>query len=189
MNQERKEELIVKWVDDALTTAEQEEVAKLLEAEPEWRSFKEGHLEVRHQIQAAYPTDADVPYGDFFSSRLQRAIAEDSVSPAEKSKPSLWSQFLRWGAAPAMAAALAVAFLAGTQVQKPEVAAPEFVYHPEVYTPAGGVSASYASLENTGTVILLDGLEAIPESVDLIAKSSGVGAKAELVSLVSPRSL
>lgn len=178
MNQERKEELIVKWMDEALSPTEKEEFASLLEAEPELRDLKEGHGSMKAQLQEAFPADADVPYGDFFTSRLQRAIAEESAPALPKKESSVWSQFLRWGAAPAMAAALVVAFLAGTQIKQPEMAAPQFTFHPEIYTPSAGVSASYASLDQSSSVILLDGLEEIPESLDLIAMSAGSDGKA-----------
>lgn len=192
MNQERKEELLVKWVDETLSLSDKEELTKLLEAEPELADLKTGHMEVGSQLREAFPSDGDVPYGDFFATRLKRAIEDDAgVSRDEgaNAKPSLWSQFLRWGAVPAMAAALVVAFLAGTQVKPPEVGAPEFVVRPDVYTPAGGVSASYASFDTTGTVILLEGLESIPESIDLIAQAAGYGSGGELAVRVPTRSL
>lgn len=179
MNQERKEELIVRWMDDdVLTSTENEELTQILEAEPELKALRDENLQVRKELQAEFGQPGDVPYGDFFQTKLEQAIRDsdkEDVTPAAKSSSS-WRESLRWWLAPVAVGAMAVAFLAGTRVGKAPVENRLVVKSAEerllVYTPEGGVSSTIVNADAEGTsVIVLDGLQPIPDSHDLMASS------------------
>ena len=177
MNQERKEELIVRGMDqDVFSPSEKEELDRVLEAEPELKSLSEGHGQVRAELQAAFGQPGDVPYGDFFQKKLEQAIRNSEQKEAFVSRPSSsWRDALRWWLAPLAVGAMAVAFLAGTRVGKAPIQnrmVKSEEQRPVVYTPERGVTASVMAADASGTsVIFLEGLEPIPDSLDLMAGS------------------
>ena len=183
MNQERKEELIVRWIDDEmLSSSEKEELALVLEAEPELRAMKEGHSELKSELQSAFGQAVDVPYGDFFQTKLEQAIRdsdreESNTAPAKSS--GTWRDSLKWWLAPVAVGAMAVAFLAGTRVGTEPVESRlvevQEQSRPLVYTPEGGVTSTIEIADSAGTsVIVLDGLPAIPDSFDLTADNGSL---------------
>ncbi|MGJ8723869.1 MAG: hypothetical protein ACSHYB_04870 [Roseibacillus sp.] len=196
MNQERKEELIVRWMDDdVLSTGEKEELALILEAEPELHAMKEGHSELRNELQSAFGQTGDVPYGDFFQTKLEQAIrdADREEGVAAPSKASgTWRDALKWWLAPVAVGAMAVAFLAGTRVGKAPVENQLVVAkeqsRPLVYTPEGGVTSTIVNADAAGTsVIVLDGLQPIPDSYDLMAGGQSVRELPSDVQLISTK--
>ncbi len=202
MNQERKEELIVRWMDDdSLSSSEQEELNRILEAEPELKELRDHHQEVREELQVAFGEAKDVPYGDFFQTKLKQAIRtaeRDEVpevgTPASSSwRSSSWRDALRWWLAPVAVGAMAVAFLAGTRVGKPMIQNRTVVKNlqerPAVYTPAGGVTSSIVNADAEGTsVIVLDGLQPIPDSFNLMAGAHDADDFPEDTLLISAKS-
>lgn len=193
MNQERKEELIVRWMDDeALSTVDREELDRILEAEPELKAMREGHASMRSELQAAFGEPGDVPYGDFFQTKLEQAIRDserEETAPAAKSGSS-WKDALRWWLAPVTVGAMAIAFLAGTRVgtapvEERLVVAQDQI-RPLVYTPEGGVTSTIVNADAEGTsVIVLDGLQPIPDSYNLMADRKSVGELPDHIQLIS----
>lgn len=171
MNEQRREELLTRWMDGVLTDVEQEELAPYLSKHPEMDAEREGFLRLRREIQTAIPASEEPPYPDFFNTHLERLIAEERGAVVEEPKPAngLWRMLSLW-LAPA-AAAVVLAFLAGMQLGNSRdggelmVAGP---VAPAVYSPIATVQAEAMQDESFGgTVIVLEGLEAIPNSVDL----------------------
>lgn len=195
MNQERKEELVVRWMDDEkLSASESDELAQILEAEPELKAMKKGHSQMRSELQAAYPKTEDVPYGDFFQSKLEQAIrdAEREEAPAVRAGAS-WKDTLRWWLAPVAVGAMAVAFLAGTRVgnapAENRLVVAQAKNRPLVYTPEGGVTSTIVNADAEGTsVIVLDGLQPIPDSYDLMAGGQSVREIDSRIQLISHES-
>lgn len=189
MKQERKEELIVRWMDDELPAEARDELNAILEAEPDLKTLKSAHEEVRDSLHAAYPRSQEIPYGDFFQTKLEQAIREGGESPkASRVRAGGWRDALKWWLAPVAVGAMAVAFLAGTRVNsgpnptRTVVA----VVGPVVYTPEGGVTANFVDAEGSGTsVIVLDGLPPIPDSYDLMAGSPSENLEQEGIRLTS----
>ncbi len=194
MNQERKEELIVRWMDEAtLSASETEELNQILEAEPELKAMREGHSRMRDELQAAFGQSGDVPYGDFFQTKLEQAIRDADVeeTPAAKTS-STWRDALRWWLAPVAVGAMAVAFLAGTRVGKAPVenqlVVAQAQIRPLVYTPEGGVTSTIVNADAQGTsVIVLDGLQPIPDSYDLMAGRESAGELSPSIQLISTK--
>lgn len=179
MKQERKEELIVRWMDNELLADERAEMNTLLEAELELGELRASHESIKSELHAAFPPSREVPYGDFFRTKLEQAIRESELEGPvkEKAGKSLsWRDALRWWLAPVAVGAMAVAFLAGTRVNSGPNPTRTVVatVGPVVYTPEGGVTANFVDAEGSGTsVIVLDGLPPIPDSYDLMAGSEG----------------
>ena len=196
MNQERKEELIVRWIDDEMLSAsEKEELALILEAEPELQAMRNGHSDVKRELQAAYSKTEDVPYGDFFQTKLDQAIRnserEDSPESSKKGAAA-WRDTLRWWLAPVALGAMAVAFLAGTRVGKAPVENQLVVAQeqsrPLVYTPEGGVTSTIEIADAAGTsVIVLDGLQPIPDSFSFMTAAREVKELPSDVQLISTK--
>ena len=176
MNQERKEELIVRWMDgEALSTGETAELDAILKADPELKAMKESHAEISEELRMAYKQPEDVPYGDFFQTKLEQAIRDsEQVEAAVPERSVSWRDSLRWWLAPVTVGAMAIAFLAGTRVGKPPVTNRQIVLQeperPLVFTAEGLVTSTIVNTDADGTsVIVLDGLQPIPDSFELMA--------------------
>ena len=192
MNQERKEELVVRWMDnEKLSASESEELELILKAEPELQAMRDDHSQVRSELQATFKPVEDVPYGDFFQTKLEQAIRDidHKEAPVVKSKSS-WRDSLRWWLAPVAVGAMAVAFLAGTRVGKAPVESQLVVAQeksrPLVYTPEGGVTSTIVNADAAGTsVIVLDGLQPIPDSYNLMAREQNSRQRGGNIQLIS----
>ncbi len=192
MNQERKEELIVRWMDaEQLSAEENQQLEAILAAEPELKTLRNGHHSMREELQSVYGQPRDLPYGDFFQSKLEQAIRDSELEFAEASKASFnWRDTLRWWVAPVTVGAMAIAFLAGTRVGTAPVeerlVVAEAQIRPLVYTPEGGVTSTIVNADAAGTsVIVLEGLQPIPDSYDLMAERKSSSDRAATVKLLS----
>lgn len=189
MKQERKEELIVRWMDDELPAEERDELNAILEAEPGLKALKTSHGEVRASLHSVYPKAQEIPYGDFFQTKLEQAIRERGEAPSEsRVKAGGWRDALKWWLAPVTVGAMAVAFLAGTRVNSGPNPTHTVVASvgPVVYTPEGGVTANFVDAEGSGTsVIVLDGLPPIPDSYNLMAETRSEALEQEGIRLIS----
>lgn len=125
----------------------------------------------RSMMASAMPASEEPPYPDFFNNRVAQAIRENrpQSAVAEKSRFS-WRALLM----PACACAgMVMAFWLGTRSQ-PAPAIAEVTWAPRaipvehvLYTPESGVEAEYfSSTGAAATVIVLDGVDAIPDDTD-----------------------
>jgi len=126
----------------------------------------------RSMMASALPASEEPPYPDFFNSRVAQAIRESRLQPAVVEKPRFsWRALLM----PASACAgMVLAFWLGTRSQ-PAPAITEFTWAPKaipvteqiLYTPETGVVAEcFSSAGAAATVIVLDGVDAIPDETD-----------------------
>ena len=172
MNENRKEELLTRWMDGVLSAAEQSEWEPYLAEHPELEAEREAFQTLRAELRAAVPASVEPPYPDFFNTHLERLIRESRSALGEEAKPApgVW-RMLSWWLAPAAAAALVLAFLLGMQLGGPQdggVVVSAGVSVPAVYSPIASVEAEAVTDKSFGgTVIGLEGLDAIPNSVDL----------------------
>ncbi|MBU6327710.1 MAG: hypothetical protein KGQ89_08780, partial [Verrucomicrobia bacterium] len=105
------------------------------------------------------------PYPDFFQSKLIHAIQQQSDvpdnAPAKGSTPRWWSRL--WMPVTALSA-MALCFLGGMQFTKKSTR----IYSMVVYTPELGVKAEYyQSSPAEGSVIVLNGVPALPDSFEV----------------------
>ena len=154
------------------------EVEALLAERPGLEEMRGRDAAARAALRAAVPASEEPPYADFFNSRIQKMIREEERAGEgreEKAETgrSFWERF-RWVLAPVAAAAC---FLVGMKVGTgPAAAGGAVAGSASVYTPDAGVRSSVVSEEDGSVVIVLDGLEAIPDSVDLM-KTAGEPAR------------
>ena len=92
MNQNRKEELLTRWIDDALSDAEQGELEALLAEHPDLGRERDDYLRLRDEMQSAMPSSVEPPYPDFFNAHLERLVKN---ATREKSLPARGSSSLR----------------------------------------------------------------------------------------------
>jgi hypothetical protein len=171
MNTNPDETKLALWLDDELKGEE-------LAAFEAWVADKPEHLAAREEIRRfrglmaeALPVSEEPPYGELFNGRIARAIREQpeatNVVPIHR---FAWRSLIMPLAA---CAGMMIAFWGGTRVKPgvPEIdvtGAPRAIpVEPIIYTPERGVRADwFASDDASATVIVLDGVAAIPDEMD-----------------------
>lgn len=148
-----------------------EQNADQLEAAMGWDSLKS-------EIQSTVPASEEPPYADFFNERVKHQTVEEHVeTQPEAAKPTFW-QRINWMLAPTALAGMTLCFYLGTKVESGESALPTpvvaSVVNEGVYTPVSGVSSEVVEMDDA-TVIVLEGLDEIPESLDIVAGESSHG--------------
>lgn len=189
MNKERLEELHTRALDGRLTPEDEKEYAAYLKEHPDELLGLESYKKLRADLRANIPVEQEPPFPDFFNSHLRKMI-EDSEQPPEpvEAAESWFGTFGSW-LVPAAAAAI-LAFFAGMQInQKVIVPAPVAANDsanvlPAVYSPIATVSAQAVRDQGLGgAVIILEGLEALPDSLELVSQGSGDGEDRAIASI------
>lgn len=171
MNTKPAEELLALWVEDELHGADLATVDAWASAQPEWLGYREDARRTRSLLRQVLPAVEEPPYADFFNSRIAREIASAREEVPVKAPSRNW---LAWFVPTAAAAGMALCFWAGTHVSTSPSgmagtgdAAP-VAPQPYLYTPESGVEANwYASTEARASVIVLDGVAAIPDTFEI----------------------
>jgi hypothetical protein len=173
MNTNPDELTLALWLDDELSGSDLSAVEAWAADHPEQIQLRDEVRQWRSMVSAALPASEEPPYPDFFNSRVLQGIRQQTPSEVlEKKKPFFWKTWLMPAAA---CAGMALTFLVGRQShslsQSPLAAvAPSMISAPEVYTPESGVDAeSFASADASATVIVLNGVTAIPDATDFSA--------------------
>ena len=167
MNTNPDEVTLALWLDDELAGADHAAVEAWALTRPDQLAGREEIRRWRATMATAIPASEEPPYPDFFNSRVLQAIREPV--PATKTPSFFWKSWLMPVAA---CAGMALTFWAGTQATSPpeyDVAgAPKAIpVDPVLYTPENGVAAEwFASKSASATVIVLNGVAAIPDSTD-----------------------
>ncbi|MES2921887.1 MAG: hypothetical protein V4819_10080 [Verrucomicrobiota bacterium] len=170
MNTNPDEATLALWLDDELTGEELASVEAWAASRPEQIASREATRRWRATMAAAIPASEEPPYPEFFNSRVLQAIREQKPKAAVARKsPLSWNS---WWMPMAACAGMAMAFWVGKNSQK----APEYdvsnapraiLVEPVVYTPETGVKAEWiASSKASATVVVLNGITAIPDSMD-----------------------
>lgn len=170
MNTNPDETTLALWLEDELTGEELAAVEAWAVGQPEQLAAREEIRNWRKTIATALPASEEPPYPDFFNSRIMQAIREQSpqVVPVPKKSFSITS----WLMPLAACAGMVLAFWVGKTSQ----AVPEYdvsnapraiPVDPVIYTPENGVQAVwFASTKASANVIVLDGVAAIPDTMD-----------------------
>lgn len=164
MNTKPDDEILALWVEDELEASRAADVDAWAQGQPEWLAHREVARETKALFgQAGLPVQ-DVPYGEFFNARIQREIAEPQVPAAVVSA----RRKTGWLVPATAAAGIALGFWAGRGAGPETDATPPPVAEmaPVLYTPEQGVDAELVTVGDA-TVIVLDGVHAIPDSWEL----------------------
>lgn len=170
MNTNPDESTLALWLDDELTGDALAAVDAWAILQPAQLTAREGVRRWRASIKAAIPAAEEPPYPEFFNSRVLQAIRVQQPRAAVAVKRHFsWSSWLMPVAA---CAGMAMTFWIGKKTQTTpdyDVSnAPRAIpVEPVVYTPESGVRAEwFASAKASATVIVLNGVTAIPDATD-----------------------
>lgn len=160
------------WLDDELSGAELSEMNSWAAKQPEQLAAREELRSFRKMISENIPESEEPPYPEFFNSRVTQGIRDLQTAESESMQPAAAKKsgvFWRSWLLPVTACAgMAFAFMIGKQSNQPsQPLAILPALSPAVYTPEDGVEAQWFS-SNTAdaTVILLQGISDIPDSMD-----------------------
>ena len=170
MNTNPDEATLALWLDDELEGEQLAALERWAMGHPEQIAARLETRRWRSMMASAIPAAVEPPYPEFFNSRIAQAIRQQTPKAVTSGK--------RWFVWPSLVAPLAacagmvLAFWLGTKTQDPsEVdvtgALRAIPVEQLVYTPENGVNAElYASGQNSPTVIVLNGVRAIPDAMD-----------------------
>lgn len=191
MNTNPDETKLAMWLDDELTGEELAAFEAWAAGQPEHFAAREESRRWRHWMAAKLPATEEPPYPDFFNSRVARAIqSRTPESPVASKSRFSWRSILMPLSA---CAGMVLAFVLGARTQPgvPEIdvtGAPRAIpVLPMVYTPENGVKAEwFKSSEAWATVIVLNGVQAIPDDTDF-SKTASTDETGEINSTAESR--
>ena len=167
------ETAITLWIDGKLAGDELAQMEAWAKNQPELLAERDAIRAMNSQIADTIPASEEPPYPDFFNQRILRDIEEETsvVAPTKsvKEKLNIW----RWLAIPAAAAAMTACFYMGLRSgAQTGSGSPTIATTPTVYTPDENVRAAMFTANSAdATVIVLEGLNDIPDSYDIVAIS------------------
>ena len=192
-NQAPDEAMLTLWTDGELNGDELARVELWAQDHPELLVERDAVRAMQSSIQANMPASVEPPHADFFNLRILRAIenekAESGVRVRSTGSQWMGSKFNKWLALPAAAAAMLMCFYMGTQVSPmPESLAPMAAVSakPAIYMPDGDVRANiFSSDDNGATVIVLEGLEDIPDDFEIVGEPRHSGSASSRAVMVN----
>ena len=116
MNNDRKEELLTRWMDDGLSEKEMKELEPILASSPELHEERARFLRLRERLRDSVPRELDPPFPDYFNSHLEKLVKAENAAPGLKEDSGAFSAFNRrwlWWMGPAVTCAVVFAFLLG----------------------------------------------------------------------------
>lgn len=198
MNMPPDEALLALWLEDELVGDEFAAVEAWAKTQPDQLAMREQARKWKAMVKSAIPASEEPPYADFFNARIARSIAQSQ--PKHESRQASEKFIFPWRrlALPlAACAGMAFTFWLGIHSRKipvvesiAEMTAPTAMdsiadanadLPAVVYTPQEGVRAEcFDSDTASATVIILDGLAAIPDTTDLTRQTASSGAAREI---------
>jgi hypothetical protein len=158
------------WLEDELHGEELAAFEAWLSDRPELLAARAEARRWRGWMAAELPTSEEPPYPEFFNHRVERGIRDLRPAPVVADRGFSWRAWLMPMAA---CAGMVLAFWLGgkNQTGPPEIdvaGAPKAIpVDPILYTPENGVRAEwFASSKASATVIVLNGVAAIPDATD-----------------------
>lgn len=168
MNLERQQEQLTRWIDGELAGDELREFENAVAADPQLAEAKAEAESLSRLLKADMP-ERHIPNPEFFNSQIQRRISEDA--PPAKASAASAGGILSWFRSPFTLASAAAVVLLGLFALSQASGDPATSEHTSVastYTPDKAIAAShFYSDEADASVIMLDGLAALPDSTEL----------------------
>jgi len=173
MNINPDETRLALWLEDELHGDELTAFEASVAGRKELYEAREDARRWRKMMAAELGKPKPLPYPDFFNHRVMRSIRELETQPAAAPNVVRGFSWRSWFMPMAACAGMAIAFWLGGKRAggMPEIdvtGAPRAIpVDPVFYTPETGVSAEwFASKEASATVIVLNGVDAIPDATD-----------------------
>jgi anti-sigma factor RsiW len=184
---------LIRWLDGEMTDAERVSFSARLDADPALKAEVGMMQRMSTDLRAHLPAEMPVPYGDFFNSQIQIRLSQD-----EPLIPEVRASWLDWFRLPTVITAAAAVIIAGFMIMQKGPAAGDSVVH-SFYVPNSSVQArTFHSKEAQATVLMLDGVEAMPadrkivgyqiqrsETDQEVATTTLFGERGEVVLVVS----
>ncbi len=168
MNTNPDETKLALWLDDELEGTELADMEEWAAGNPEQLAAREEIRAYRNTIASQLPACEEPPFPDFFVSKVRQGIREMEAAERPAPAPVVSSFWKSWFMPAAACAGMIFAFTVGKQSRDPSqplTIVPQL--SPVVYTPEEGVNAEwFASSAADANVILLQGVDAIPDSTD-----------------------
>lgn len=155
------DQLLARWLDNELSPAERTRFEVMLAADPALREEAESMKQLGEALRTNVKFGREVPHADFFNSQIQEAIAADQRAQARsKAATTGAASWLDWLRQPWALAGAAAVLLLGFFVLRSDGPHTEIL---SLYAPNASVQAAVSYNDDAqATVLLLDGLEAIP---------------------------
>ena len=189
MNTNPDDELLVRWLDDDLSAAESITAEARFAGDPALLALRADSRRWRGEIARALPRSEEPPHAEFFNARIARAIRMPEEIPANPeipaSRPAASSAFGGRALWMPLAACAGMVFSFWIGLKQGNSASPAakadslmaatssprgLPLEPAVYTPVRGVDAEWFESDSAGaTVIVLTGVPAIPDNIDLFS--------------------
>ena len=153
MKNDRKEELLTRWMDDGLSANELKELEPILASSPELHEERARFLHLRKKLCESVPREIDPPFPDYFNSHLEKLVKAESKVPESEEGLGAFTAFNRrwlWWMAPAVTCAVVFAFLLGMKSAQSGDTSSRLV-------DSGASSEVYSPLTNVSTQVILDG--------------------------------
>jgi negative regulator of sigma E activity len=162
------EEKLTQWIDGEIDDAEVEE---LLAANPELRAEKEAARSLGKLLKGELKGGEEIPFPEFFNRQVhrfieeERKIEEQQAAYADATEKTLFPWFHFWRNAAAAALLVLLGVFIGVAFFDSRETGSRIV---STYTPDPGVAAKLFYHDDAkATVLLLDGLQAIPASHEI----------------------
>ena len=182
MKNDRKEELLTRWMDDGLTDEELKELEPILVSSPELQEERARFHALRKKLRDSIPCEVEPPFPDYFNSHLEKILKAEEEAPAQKKPPSAFAEFNRlwlWWMAPAVTAAVVFAFLLGMKSAQSGNALSEVVdtaAGSEVYSPLTNVSTEViVDRDSNSTLLVVEGLAPLSDTDFTIGEGPSAG--------------
>lgn len=190
MNTKNDDILLARWLEDDLAEGELSARGADFSGDARLLELREVTRALRRDIGAALPSAEEPPYPEFFNRRVAARIRSTPVEPSAAPGGGVFRR--NWWMPLGAAAGMALAFWAGTHsggvgvspAVRPLVAETpvEAAAEPRLYTPESGVDAEwFSSEEASATVIVLNGVDAIPDETEFTDSTAGGGGDRALV--------
>lgn len=171
MNTTPDETTLALWLEDELTGADLAAVDAWAASRPEQLAMREENRRYKSTMRAAIPASIEPPSPDFFNARIARMIetaaeAAPAAARANTVEVPFWLSPRSWFMPAAAAAGMLFAFWIGSNTGSPRQAEQGLAGAPDVYVPEVGVNAQWLAAEDKSGVIVLTGVNAIPDATD-----------------------
>ncbi len=157
---------LIRFLDGEMSDTERARFEARMATDPALKSEVNVMQRMSADLRSHLPAEMPVPYADFFNSQIQVRIAQEEpvALPAARSS---WFDWLR---IPTLVTAAAAVAIGGFMIlQKQDQPASNSIVH-SIYVPNPSVQArSFHSDEARATVLILDGVEAMPADRPMVS--------------------
>ncbi len=170
MNTNPDDTRLALWLEDELEGEELAAFEKWVADNPELLTAREETRRWRATMARTIPAEIEPPYADFFNHRVQKTIhdLQPAAPVVTRSRFSLRTWLMPVAACAGMVLAFQIGLKKATVPEIDVTGAPRAIpVEPVLYTPESGVEARWFDSEGAlATVIVLDGVQAIPDDID-----------------------